>query len=152
MSFLCRSDILLRGPGGVPVSQLRQDFTEVLLAVCSCMTDINHAFEPGLWCITRVRVHCHRMAPDGQAFRAACMPRVRPQTYVYGICMLYLVLIHTGISYEIFINKCSFCLCPTGRPTLFFLNITILSEIDYCAPGKWNWVRILTIHYITLSS
>lgn len=43
---------------------------------------------------------------------------------------------HIDISYEIFINKCSLCLCPTGLPTLFFLSATVLYEIDYCAPGK----------------
>ena len=136
MAFLCRSDVLLRGPGVVPVSQLRQDFTEVLFSVCSCMTDVHHAFEPGRSCITRVRVRCHRMALDGQACRAACMGRVRPQTYSYGIYMLHSVLTHIDTSYEILINKCSFCLCPTGLPTLFFLNTTVLSEIDYWAPGK----------------
>lgn len=62
------------------------------------------------------------------------------------------VLTHIDISYEIFINKCSLCLCPTGLPTLFFLSATILYEIDYCAPGKWDWVRTLTIHYIALLS
>jgi len=66
--------------------------------------------------------------------------------------MLCSVLIHTDICYEILIKKCSFCLCPTGLPTLFFLNTTILSAIVYCAPAKRDWVRTLTICYIILSS
>lgn len=151
MSFLCRIDILLRGPSVVPVAQLRQDFAEVLLAVCGCVTDINHAFEPGRWCITRVSP----LPQDGAwwpGFRAAPMGRVRLQTCAYGLCMLCSVLTHRDVSYEILMNKCSFCLCPTGLPIPFSVNATVLSEIDYCAPGKGDWVRTLTIHCIALLS
>lgn len=122
--------------------------SETFSLVCSCTADMSCSLSaPGRCCITAGRAACRAVAPDGRAVPKG--HRHSPRN-VCAALSLPAPLVPMKLPY---INVCSTCVfswtAVSSWTALFPLHYDFLWNND-CVPGKWGWVRILTIRHVSL--